>query len=109
MVNGIPGPIPGPSASGWFGIKIIAFSISHDHRTATMYGYYSAIEQRKTTFYRIPFVSSASRHSITKRSGRRTGSWEKKKRKGEKRKGKKRSTIFRCLSISRGPVQSSIN
>ena len=34
--------------------QIIAFSISHDHRTVRIYGHYPVIENGKTTFYRHP-------------------------------------------------------
>lgn len=34
--------------------QIIAFSISHDHRTVRIYGHYPVIEKGKTTFYRHP-------------------------------------------------------
>ena len=32
--------------------EILAFSISHDHRSVRIYGYYAVIEDDKTTFYR---------------------------------------------------------
>lgn len=32
--------------------EILAFSISHDHRSVRIYGHYAIIEQDKTTFYR---------------------------------------------------------
>lgn len=32
--------------------EIIAFSISHDHRTVRIYSYYCIIDRVKTTFYR---------------------------------------------------------
>jgi Fatty acid desaturase len=35
-------------------IEILAFSISHDHRSVRMYGHYATIEKMKTTFYRHP-------------------------------------------------------
>ncbi|EQL33563.1 hypothetical protein, variant 1 [Blastomyces dermatitidis ATCC 26199] len=34
--------------------EILAFSISHDHRTVRMYGHYAVIEGDKTSFYRHP-------------------------------------------------------
>lgn len=34
--------------------EILAFSISHDHRTVRIYGHYALIEGDKTTFYRHP-------------------------------------------------------
>lgn len=34
--------------------EILAFSISHDHRTVRIYGHYPVIEGSKTTFYRYP-------------------------------------------------------
>ena len=34
--------------------KILAFSISHDHRTVRIYGHYARVEEGKTTFYRHP-------------------------------------------------------
>ena len=34
--------------------EILAFSISHDHRTVRIYGHYPVIEGPKTTFYRHP-------------------------------------------------------
>merc|ERR1712000_801282 len=34
--------------------EILAFSISHDHRSVRIYGHYPVIEGRKTTFYRHP-------------------------------------------------------
>jgi hypothetical protein len=34
--------------------EILAFSISHDHRSARIYGHYAMIEEDKTTFYRHP-------------------------------------------------------
>jgi hypothetical protein len=34
--------------------KILAFSISHDHRTVRIYGHYPIIDKNKTTFYRHP-------------------------------------------------------
>ncbi|KAL8696941.1 MAG: hypothetical protein Q9201_007398 [Fulgogasparrea decipioides] len=34
--------------------EILAFSISHDHRSVRIYGYYPVIEGDKTTFYRHP-------------------------------------------------------
>ncbi|KAK4981245.1 hypothetical protein LTR28_000001 [Elasticomyces elasticus] len=34
--------------------EILAFSISHDHRTVRIYGHYAVIEGAKTTFYRHP-------------------------------------------------------
>jgi hypothetical protein len=32
--------------------QILAFSISHDHRTVRIYGHYPIIDGKKTTFYR---------------------------------------------------------
>jgi hypothetical protein len=32
--------------------KILAFSVSHDHRTVRIYGHYPMINREKTTFYR---------------------------------------------------------
>jgi hypothetical protein len=32
--------------------EILAFSISHDHRTVRIFGHYPMIEDKKTTFYR---------------------------------------------------------
>ncbi|KAL2044544.1 hypothetical protein ABVK25_012397 [Lepraria finkii] len=34
--------------------EILAFSISHDHRSVRIYGHYPVIEAKKTTFYRCP-------------------------------------------------------
>ncbi|KAK5188683.1 hypothetical protein LTR47_011435 [Exophiala xenobiotica] len=34
--------------------EILAFSISHDHRSVRIYGHYPVIEGKKTTFYRHP-------------------------------------------------------
>lgn len=34
--------------------EILAFSISHDHRTVRIYGHYPVIDGEKTTFYRHP-------------------------------------------------------
>lgn len=34
--------------------EILAFSISHDHRTARIYGHYTLIDGNNTTFYRHP-------------------------------------------------------
>jgi hypothetical protein len=34
--------------------EILAFSISHDHQTVRIYGYYPVIDRGKTTFYRHP-------------------------------------------------------
>jgi len=34
--------------------EILAFSISHDHRTVRIYGHYALIDGNKTTFYRHP-------------------------------------------------------
>ena len=34
--------------------EILAFSISHDHRSVRIYGHYPVIERDKTTFYRYP-------------------------------------------------------
>ena len=34
--------------------EILAFSISHDHRSVRIYGHYAVIEKDKTTFYRYP-------------------------------------------------------
>ncbi|KAL2369878.1 hypothetical protein BDBG_00212 [Blastomyces gilchristii SLH14081] len=34
--------------------EILAFSISHDHRTVRIYGHYAVIEGNKTSFYRHP-------------------------------------------------------
>ena len=34
--------------------EILAFSISHDHRSVRIYGHYAVIEEKKTTFYRHP-------------------------------------------------------
>lgn len=34
--------------------EILAFSISHDHRTVRIYGHYAVIEEDKTTYYRHP-------------------------------------------------------
>lgn len=34
--------------------EILAFSISHDHRTVRIYGHYAAIDGNKSTFYRHP-------------------------------------------------------
>lgn len=34
--------------------EILAFSISHDHRSVRIYGHYAIIEGEKTTFYRHP-------------------------------------------------------
>ncbi|PQE18249.1 phosphatidylserine decarboxylase protein [Rutstroemia sp. NJR-2017a BBW] len=40
--------------------EILAFSISHDHRTVRIYGHYPVIEGEKTTFYRHPILSAQS-------------------------------------------------
>jgi hypothetical protein len=32
--------------------EILAFSISHDHRTVRIYGHYFVIDENKTIFYR---------------------------------------------------------
>jgi hypothetical protein len=32
--------------------EILAFSVSHDHRTVRIYGHYPVLEGEKTTFYR---------------------------------------------------------
>lgn len=34
--------------------EILAFSISHDHRTVRIYGHYALVEKDKTTYYRHP-------------------------------------------------------
>jgi hypothetical protein len=34
--------------------EILAFSVSHDHRTVRIYGHYPIIDGIKTTFYRHP-------------------------------------------------------
>ncbi|KAL5315254.1 hypothetical protein ACEPPN_017906 [Leptodophora sp. 'Broadleaf-Isolate-01'] len=34
--------------------EILAFSVSHDHRTVRIYGHYPVIDGKKTTFYRHP-------------------------------------------------------
>ncbi|KAH6714478.1 hypothetical protein BKA61DRAFT_632343 [Leptodontidium sp. MPI-SDFR-AT-0119] len=34
--------------------EILAFSISHDHRTVRIYGHYPVVDGKKTTFYRHP-------------------------------------------------------
>jgi hypothetical protein len=34
--------------------EILAFSVSYDHRTVRIYGYYPVIDGKKTTFYRYP-------------------------------------------------------
>jgi hypothetical protein len=34
--------------------QILAFLISHDHRTVRIYGHYPVIDGEKTTFYRHP-------------------------------------------------------
>jgi hypothetical protein len=34
--------------------EILAFSVSHDHRTVRIYGYYPVINGKKTTFYYYP-------------------------------------------------------
>src|ERR1700738_3544338 len=34
--------------------EILAFAISHDHRTVRIYGHYAIIDRSKTTFYRHP-------------------------------------------------------
>jgi hypothetical protein len=34
--------------------EILAFSVSHDHRTVRIYGHYPIIDGKKTTFYRHP-------------------------------------------------------
>lgn len=34
--------------------EILAFSVSHDHRTVRIYGHYPVIKEEKTTFYRYP-------------------------------------------------------
>ncbi len=38
--------------------EILAFSISHDHRSVRVYGHYAIIEDDKTTFYRHPIHMS---------------------------------------------------
>jgi hypothetical protein len=37
--------------------EILAFSISHDHRTVRIYGHYPVIDGPKTTFYRHPIYT----------------------------------------------------
>lgn len=37
--------------------EILAFSISHDHRTVRIYGHYTLIDGNNTTFYRHPIHS----------------------------------------------------
>lgn len=34
--------------------EILAFSVSHDHRSVRLYGHYPVIEEKKTTYYRHP-------------------------------------------------------
>lgn len=34
--------------------EILAFSLSHDHRTIRIYGHYPIINESKTSFYRHP-------------------------------------------------------
>ncbi|KAH8799638.1 hypothetical protein F5884DRAFT_825116 [Xylogone sp. PMI_703] len=34
--------------------EILAFSVSHDHRTVRIYGHYPIIDEKETTFYRHP-------------------------------------------------------
>jgi hypothetical protein len=34
--------------------EVLAFPISHDHRTVRIYGHYAIIDANKTTFYRHP-------------------------------------------------------
>jgi hypothetical protein len=34
--------------------EILAFSVSHDHRTVRIYSYYPVINRKRTTFYRHP-------------------------------------------------------
>lgn len=34
--------------------EILAFSVSHDHRSVRLYGHYPVIEDKKTTYYRHP-------------------------------------------------------
>jgi len=34
--------------------EILAFSVSHDHRTVRIYGYYPVLDGKRTTFYRHP-------------------------------------------------------
>ncbi|RDL39116.1 uncharacterized protein BP5553_03456 [Venustampulla echinocandica] len=50
--------------------NILAFSISHDHRTVRIYGHYPVIDGNKTTFYRYPiktfdFTSEAGKDKWT--------------------------------------------
>ncbi|PQE15168.1 phosphatidylserine decarboxylase protein [Rutstroemia sp. NJR-2017a BBW] len=40
--------------------EILAFSISHDHRTVRIYGHYPVIDGKTTTFYRYPILSQQS-------------------------------------------------
>lgn len=46
--------------------KILAFSVSHDHRSVRIYGHYPVIEKDKTTFYRYPIRE----FSFTEQDGR---------------------------------------
>jgi hypothetical protein len=37
--------------------QILAFSVSHDHRSVRIYGHYPVIEEKDTTFYRHPICT----------------------------------------------------
>jgi hypothetical protein len=54
--------------------EILAFSISHGHRTVRIYGHYPVINGEKTTFYRTRSRSLASRAKKVKTSGPRKNS-----------------------------------
>ncbi|KAF7506537.1 hypothetical protein GJ744_011683 [Endocarpon pusillum] len=43
-----------------FNREILAFSISHDHRSVRIYGHYPVIDRDRVTFYRHPSMISAS-------------------------------------------------
>ncbi|KAI4172145.1 MAG: hypothetical protein LQ346_008653, partial [Caloplaca aetnensis] len=45
--------------------RVLAFSVSHDHNTARIYGHYPVVEGGKTTYYRYPIRN----YSFTERKG----------------------------------------
>ena len=44
--------------------EILAFSISHDHKTVRIYGHYPVIDRKKTTFYRHPICYGTKVKSV---------------------------------------------
>jgi hypothetical protein len=66
--------------------EILAFSISHDHRTVRIYGDYPIIDGNKTTFYRHPIHTFDFTALMGGRSGRHKSS-------------PKASTIYGCRLI----------